>query len=129
MSKSGKSFARAVPRTGRRRTTRHAGGFVWRTRAQTVRGRRFVHRNKARGRRERCVESTISVACGALTPCGAATVAVRPRWHRSCKSHGNESGNGPMKPVKLVMVGNGMAGVRTLEELVSHAPGLYDITV
>ena len=30
---------------------------------------------------------------------------------------------------KLVMIGNGMAGVRTLEELLKVAPGLYDITV
>ena len=30
---------------------------------------------------------------------------------------------------KLVMVGNGMAGVRTLEELLKLAPELYDITV
>ncbi|MBK0392850.1 nitrite reductase large subunit NirB [Ramlibacter algicola] len=30
---------------------------------------------------------------------------------------------------KLVMVGNGMAGVRTLEELLKIAPGLYDVTV
>ena len=30
---------------------------------------------------------------------------------------------------KLVMIGNGMAGVRTLEELLKIAPGLYDITV
>ncbi|MEW6312681.1 MAG: nitrite reductase large subunit NirB [Pseudomonadota bacterium] len=34
-----------------------------------------------------------------------------------------------MKKAKLVMVGNGMAGVRTLEELLKHAPDLYDITV
>ena len=34
-----------------------------------------------------------------------------------------------MKTMKLVMVGNGMAGVRTLEELLKIAPGLYDITV
>ncbi len=34
-----------------------------------------------------------------------------------------------MKRMKLVMVGNGMAGVRTLEELLKHAPDLYDITV
>ena len=33
-----------------------------------------------------------------------------------------------MKP-KLVLVGNGMAGVRTLEELLKLAPDLYDITV
>jgi nitrite reductase (NADH) large subunit len=31
--------------------------------------------------------------------------------------------------MKLVMVGNGMAGVRTLEELLKIAPELYDITV
>jgi nitrite reductase (NADH) large subunit len=31
--------------------------------------------------------------------------------------------------MKLVMVGNGMAGARTLEELVALAPDLYDVTV
>jgi hypothetical protein len=30
---------------------------------------------------------------------------------------------------KLVLIGNGMAGVRTLEELLKLAPDLYDITV
>ena len=34
-----------------------------------------------------------------------------------------------MKKMKLVMVGNGMAGVRTLEELLKLAPNMYDITV
>jgi len=34
-----------------------------------------------------------------------------------------------MKKSKLVMVGNGMAGVRALEELLRIAPELYDITV
>ena len=34
-----------------------------------------------------------------------------------------------MRKMKLVMVGNGMAGVRTLEELLRIAPDLYDITV
>jgi nitrite reductase (NADH) large subunit len=34
-----------------------------------------------------------------------------------------------MKKPKLVMIGNGMAGVRTLEELLKIAPDLYDITV
>ena len=34
-----------------------------------------------------------------------------------------------MDKLKLVMVGNGMAGVRTLEELLKHAPDRYDITV
>ena len=31
--------------------------------------------------------------------------------------------------MKLVMIGNGMAGARTLEELLKIAPDLYDITV
>lgn len=34
-----------------------------------------------------------------------------------------------MKKMKLVLVGNGMAGVRTLEELLKLAPDIYDITV
>jgi nitrite reductase (NADH) large subunit len=34
-----------------------------------------------------------------------------------------------MKRMKLVLVGNGMAGVRTLEELLKLTPDLYDITV
>lgn len=34
-----------------------------------------------------------------------------------------------MRKLKLVMVGNGMAGVRTLEELRKIAPDMYDITV
>ena len=34
-----------------------------------------------------------------------------------------------MKKLKLVMVGNGMAGVRTLEELIKIAPDIYEITV
>ncbi len=34
-----------------------------------------------------------------------------------------------MKKMKLVLIGNGMAGVRTLEELIRMAPELYEITV
>ena len=34
-----------------------------------------------------------------------------------------------MKKLNLVMIGNGMAGVRTLEELLKIAPELYNITV
>ncbi len=34
-----------------------------------------------------------------------------------------------MKKMKLVMIGNGMAGVRTLEELIKLTPEMYDITV
>ena len=35
----------------------------------------------------------------------------------------------PLQKMKLVMVGNGMAGVRTIEELLKLAPDLYEITV
>ena len=34
-----------------------------------------------------------------------------------------------MNKPKLVMIGNGMAGVRTLEELFKLAPDMYDVTV
>jgi nitrite reductase (NADH) large subunit len=34
-----------------------------------------------------------------------------------------------MKKLKLVMVGNGMAGVRTIEELLKIDPALYEITI
>ena len=34
-----------------------------------------------------------------------------------------------MRKMRLVLVGNGMAGVRALEELLKLAPDLYDITV
>jgi len=34
-----------------------------------------------------------------------------------------------MQKEKLVLIGNGMAGVRTLEELLKLAPEMYDITV
>jgi len=37
--------------------------------------------------------------------------------------------NVSMKKSKLVLIGNGMAGVRTLEELLKIAPELYEITV
>src|SRR5262245_29855225 len=34
-----------------------------------------------------------------------------------------------MKKLRLVCVGNGMAGMRTVEELLKSGPDLYDITV
>jgi len=42
---------------------------------------------------------------------------------------GPSSNGSAMKKLQLVMIGNGMAGVRTLEELLKTAPDLYDITV
>ncbi|KAF1722266.1 nitrite reductase large subunit NirB [Pseudoxanthomonas wuyuanensis] len=35
----------------------------------------------------------------------------------------------PQKKPRLVLIGNGMAGIRTLEELLKLAPDMYDITV
>ena len=40
----------------------------------------------------------------------------------------DKSATTPRKP-RLVMVGNGMAGVRTIEELLKIAPDHYDITI
>jgi nitrite reductase (NADH) large subunit len=56
------------------------------------------------------------------------------RWHCPCVNDPRSrtlrgSAECGMKKMKLVMVGNGMAGVRTLEELLKMAPDLYDITV
>ena len=34
-----------------------------------------------------------------------------------------------MRKLKLVLIGNGMAGIRTLEELLKLTPDLYEITV
>src|SRR5690606_12354036 len=42
-----------------------------------------------------------------------------PRIHGGCV----------MKKMKLVVIGNGMAGIRTVEELIKLAPDLYEITV
>ena len=54
----------------------------------------------------------------------------RPRLSPGRVSHGpTQFQRACMKKMKLVMVGNGMAGVRTLEELLKLAPDLYDITV
>src|SRR5947209_4525444 len=47
-----------------------------------------------------------------------------------CKASGRPTAvRAGMKKMKLVVVGNGMAGVRTIEELLKLAPDLYDITV
>jgi nitrite reductase (NADH) large subunit len=51
-------------------------------------------------------------------------------WHAPCTKGGSHSfGEHAVKRSKLVMVGNGMAGVRTIEELLKIQPELYDITV
>jgi nitrite reductase (NADH) large subunit len=54
-------------------------------------------------------------------------------WHSHCNFicrlvKAKQIEDGFMKE-KLVLIGNGMAGIRTLEELLKVAPDLYDITV
>ena len=46
-----------------------------------------------------------------------------------CLDRGEEREEMTMKRKKLVMVGNGMAGVRCIEHLLKLAPELYDITI
>jgi nitrite reductase (NADH) large subunit len=54
-------------------------------------------------------------------------------WHMLCNApcKSNKAGAGAMssQKLKLVVVGNGMAGMRTVEELLKLAPEKYDITV
>ncbi|MGF6408597.1 NAD(P)/FAD-dependent oxidoreductase [Paraburkholderia tuberum] len=44
------------------------------------------------------------------------------------QTSGGAAFDAPSRP-RLVVIGNGMAGMRTVEELLKLAPGLYDITV
>ncbi len=48
--------------------------------------------------------------------------------HHPLSSPNGQAGNGPRKE-RLIVVGNGMAGMRTVEELLAKAPDRYDITV
>src|SRR5574343_551894 len=50
-------------------------------------------------------------------------------WKRQLEENTMDMRVTPKTKMKLVMVGNGMAGVRALEELLKLAPDLYDITV
>src|SRR5574343_111437 len=50
-------------------------------------------------------------------------------WKRQLEENTMDMRVTPKKKMKLVMVGNGMAGVRALEELLKLAPDLYEITV
>src|SRR5437870_1228165 len=47
----------------------------------------------------------------------------KPGWHAICETKRR------MGRPKLVLVGNGMAGIRAIEELLKLAPDLYEITV
>ena len=40
----------------------------------------------------------------------------------------NAGGNSVMAKERLVVIGNGMAGIRTVEELLKLVPSAYDIT-
>jgi len=48
--------------------------------------------------------------------------------HHPLSSPNGRTANGPRKE-RLIVVGNGMAGMRTVEELLAKAPDRYDITV
>jgi len=51
-----------------------------------------------------------------------------PRWHRPCSINGKRDRQGAhMK--KLVMIGNGMAGIRAIEEILELDDGMFDITI
>jgi nitrite reductase (NADH) large subunit len=50
-------------------------------------------------------------------------------WKRPLKEKTMDMRVNTKERMKLVMVGNGMAGVRAIEELLKLAPDLYDITV
>ncbi|WP_167361426.1 FAD-dependent oxidoreductase, partial [Paraburkholderia ginsengiterrae] len=50
------------------------------------------------------------------------------RYEYAVQSAGGASLAAPSRP-RLVVIGNGMAGMRTIEELLKLAPDLYDITV
>jgi nitrite reductase (NADH) large subunit len=50
-------------------------------------------------------------------------------WKRPLKDNTMDMRVNNKEKMKLVMVGNGMAGVRAIEELLKLAPDLYDITV
>ena len=69
----------------------------------------------------RCLEDE---AVGLRTwPCGVLDGRV---WVESLQATGTAVGRGRRR---LVVVGNGMAAMRTVEELLKHAPDTYDITV
>jgi len=53
---------------------------------------------------------------------------AHPFAHANTKMHMTSSVSSHARP-RLVVVGNGMAGMRTVEELLKLAPDLYDITV
>jgi nitrite reductase (NADH) large subunit len=50
------------------------------------------------------------------------------RHEYALQRSGGASFTAPSRP-RLVVIGNGMAGMRTVEELLKLAPDLYDITV
>src|SRR5690606_30409204 len=53
----------------------------------------------------------------------------RPLFHVHDPGPAGAKRGNTMKKPRLVEVGNGMPGIRTLEELLKLVPGMYDITV
>jgi len=82
-----------------------------------------VHRFAAFSTRYAVFRDVQRIACLAQV---MQTQTLARAWRNASDTPLSENG---MKKLKLVMIGNGMAGVRTLEELLKTAPDLYDITV
>ena len=110
----------AAIQNGRRNPQRHviATLATWRSRARRRTGQPVADRDR-RSRRRHCRARPKSRARG--TALRTASNYRRRRVMAAPAAIGAK--------MKLVMVGNGMAGVRTLEELLKIAPELYDITV
>jgi hypothetical protein len=77
----------------------------------------------------RLATTTPSVDLPFIFPCSGWPARIGPSATPSPRHVCFCIGVAAMKKAQLVMVGNGMAGVRTLEELLKIAPDLYDITV
>src|SRR5690606_2898355 len=101
-------------RHGRRRRRLRAGRRVGRGQAaqRQLRAGPVAVRGRVAGRVGTAVERETAVA-----------PAVAGAWRGA---HLKET---HMKQPRLVVVGNGMAGIRTLEELLKLVPGMYETTV
>src|SRR5260370_16192533 len=70
---------------------------------------------------------------GGLLPRQGPTPHCDARSQKMAGPHANihslPAEKGSMNAPRLVVIGNGMAGIRTIEELLALAPGHYDITV
>ena len=78
--------------------------------------------------RHRLSLATTPATCNAARRCWSSSTRRHRRTPSLRRPHEGRPARRAVRQM-LVMVGNGMAGVRTLEELLKIAPDLYDITV